>query len=314
MTLSDLAAWLHENDRYLIITHRRPDGDTLASAAALALGLKALGKTVYLYPNAEITERFQDIAGPHLMPEGYAFDHVVTVDTASEDMFPAGAEHLAGRVSLSIDHHPSNTQYARLTYVDADCAACGEIIYALLQTLGVAITQEMALALYVALATDTGCFCYANTTAETHRIAAALMETGIDAGEVNRLLFRSKTRARVLLEGLILSSLEFYFDDTVCIVTITQDMLSRTRATDNDTDDIASISSGIDGVRVGITIREIENGACKVSVRTTPDVDANALCARFGGGGHTMAAGCTIIAPIEDVRRNLLDELSKLLT
>lgn len=309
MTLNEVAAWLKENDRYLIVTHRRPDGDTLASAAALALGLKALGKTVYLFPNAETTPRFDAIATPHFMPERYAFNHVVTVDTASEDMFAIGAEELAGRVSLAIDHHPSNTFYARMTYVDSVCAACGEIIYQLLDILGVPITQEIALSLYVAIATDTGCFCYANTTADTHRIAAALMDTGIDTGEINKALFRSKTRARVELEGMILSSLKFYFGGDVCVVTITQDMLESSQATDNDTDDIASIASGIDGVRVGITIRENGDGTCKVSVRTTPDVDANAICARFGGGGHAMAAGCTIASPVEDVRRALLDEL-----
>jgi phosphoesterase RecJ-like protein len=311
MTLADVAAWLSENDRYLIVTHRRPDGDTLASAAALALGLKALGKTAYLCPNEETTERFTAIAGPHFMPSGFAFNHIITVDTASEDMFAVGAEQYMGKVSLAIDHHPSNTYYAERVYVDSGCAACGEIIYALLNTLGVPVTQEMALALYVAIATDTGCFCYANTTADTHRIAASLMETGIDVGEINRALFRSKTRARVELEGMILGSIAFYFDGAVSIVTITQDMLARSRATDNDTDDIASIAGGIDGVRVGVTIREIESGVCKVSVRTTPDVDANVICAQFGGGGHAMAAGCTITAPVEDVRRMLLDELTR---
>jgi len=311
MTRTEVAEWLKNNDRYLIVTHRRPDGDTLASAAALALGLKALGKTACLFPNPETTERFRYLVDRLHAPLGYAWDYVITVDTASEDMFPLGSGNLSGQTDLAIEHHPSHSGYAPRVYVDADCAACGEIIYALLLDMGVSLTPDIAEALYVAIATDTGCFCYSNTTASTHRIAAALMETGIDAGEINRLLFRSKTRPRVLLEGLILSSLEFYFDSAVCFVTITQSMLSGTGATDNDTEDIASIASGIDGVRVGITIREVEDGTCKISVRTTPDVSANDICAHFGGGGHATAAGCTIKAPVEEARRRLLDVIPR---
>lgn len=305
MTASDAACWLKERDEFLIVTHRRPDGDTLCSAAALLTGLRAVGKTAWLYPNPEITEKFVPFLSGMLAPEGWNGDFIVSVDTASEGQFPSAARNLAEKTQLSIDHHISNTGYAENVCCVPEKAACGEIIYDVLQELGCEITSDIAQLLYIAVSTDTGCFAYANTNADTLRCAAALVEAGADNARINKVFFRTKPASRIALEGEMLSGLETWFDGKVCVAAITQDMLRRTGATENDMDDVAAIPGQLEGALAGILIKELPDGTVKVSVRSVTGTDSNALCTRFGGGGHTLASGCSIAMPLGEAKREL---------
>ena len=180
MTVKETAAFLRQHDNYLILTHKRPDGDTIGCAAALCEGLRALGRTAWICPHTEETHLFTPYLEGRLAPEGYVPETVVSVDIAARSLFTrAGEPWLARGVDLAIDHHPSQAFFAAQTCLDAGRAACGELIYDILRELG-PITPAMAIPLYVAVSTDTGCFQYSNTTADTHRVAAALMDTGID--------------------------------------------------------------------------------------------------------------------------------------
>ena len=176
MTVQAAAQWLRERDNFLLLTHVRPDGDTLGSAAALCEALNALGKTAYLLKNPGDLTRYEGFLTFSWAPEGFAPDHVVAVDIATEELLPEGAaQDYQGKSQLCIDHHPSNQGYAQQTCLDADAAACGEIIYRIIRELGV-WSESIAQALYIAISTDCGGFLYSNTTPETHRIAAELME------------------------------------------------------------------------------------------------------------------------------------------
>ena len=179
MTVKEVAAFLRAHDSYLILTHRRPDGDTLGCAAALCAMLRQMGKTAALLPNAEVTSLYADYVAPYWAAEDYRYETVVSVDLAALGLFPDNAERFKNRVDLAIDHHPSYEGFGRESCVHPECAACGEILYELAVELG-QLTPAVALPLYVAVSTDTGCFVYSNVTANTHRVAAALMETGID--------------------------------------------------------------------------------------------------------------------------------------
>ena len=310
LTINDTVRWLTERDNFLVLTHLRPDGDTLGSAAALVKGLVRSGKTAYILKNPEATPRYTTYVEKHWAPDNFNPSFVITVDTASEGVFQVNAADYLDKVSLSIDHHPSNTGYAEYRCLDAEKASCGEIIYELLLELGSGIDAETAISLYVAVSTDTGCFAFANTTANTLRVAAALVDAGAPIGELNRELFRKKAKSRILLEAMITSGMGFYFDGAVAIATITNDMMEKAGASENEMDDIASIPGAIEEVVVGITIRELPGAAgCKVSVRTTPLVSANDLCALFGGGGHAMAAGFSNKASVEETRDKLLEAL-----
>jgi phosphoesterase RecJ-like protein len=313
MTIRETAHWLNQHDHFLILTHRRPDGDTLGCAAGLAQGLRNAGKTAFILHNPETTARYLPYVKTYWAPEGYAPAHIIAVDIASEDLFPLNGKEYLGRVALCIDHHPSNTQYAAQTCLNAEKASCGEIVYALLLALVGGISADIAAALYVAVSTDTGCFAYVNTNADTLRAAADLTDAGAPIGDINRALFRTKAKSRVLLEAMIITNMEFYHDGAVAVVIITRDMMRRAGAGENEMDDVAAIPGAIEGVIAGITIRELTGpGDSKVSVRTTPLVNANALCAHFGGGGHATAAGFSLDASVEETKRRLLEALDEL--
>ena len=310
MTITETATWLNARDNFLIITHRRPDGDTVGCAGAMAQGLREAGKTAYVLFNPEITPRYARFIEEYWTLDGYKPDHTITVDTASYDLFPKNGSEFIGNVTLSIDHHPSNPRYAELTCLDETAASCGEVVYEILMALSGSISPRSAECLYAAVSTDTGCFAFANTTANTLRCAALLVEAGASNRKLNRLLFRTKTRSRIKIEGMINSSLEFYFGGEVAIATITRDMMESAKAEEDDVDDIASMPGTVKGVSTGITIRELSSTRdCKISVRTSPKVDANAISERFGGGGHPMASGFVLQKTVEEVKEELLETL-----
>ena len=314
MTVSQTAVWLKTNDNFLLLTHRRPDGDTLGSAGALAQGLHEAGKTVFILFNPETTPRYSRFAKDHWSPEGFKPEHIIAIDTASSGMLQVNSAEYAEHITLCIDHHPSNTEYATYTCLDGERSSCGEIIYDILKEMSGYISAKTAGCLYAAVSTDTGCFVFANTTADTLRVASNLIEDGAPHRELNRLLFRTKTLGRIKMEGMIYSGLEFYFDGQVAISVISRRMLATAEATEDDIDDIASIPGSIEGIRVGVTIRELTSETdCKVSVRTGTTVNANAICALFGGGGHAMAAGYSVKATVDDIRESLLKALKDFL-
>ena len=310
MTFEQTVAFLHAHDNFLLLTHRRPDGDTLGSAGALAQGLREAGKTAYALRNPETTPRYARFIDGHIAPDGFVPECIVAVDTASAGLLPPNAAQYADNVALCIDHHPSNTLYARDTYLVAESATCGELVYALLMAAFGTISPKSADCLYTALTTDTGCFVFANTTAGTLRAAASLIDAGAAHRELNKLLFRTKKRSRIAIEGMVYSGLEFYFGGAVALSVITGEMARRAQADEDDLDDISSIPGSVDGVLVGITLRELTSPLdCKASVRTNGSVDACAICALFGGGGHPMAAGFSQDKTINEIKQELIATL-----
>ena len=312
LTIDEAANWFKMNDDYLIITHRRPDGDAAGSAGALAQGLREFGKNAFVFENPEITPRYLPYIENYIAPSDYSPANIVTVDTASHEMFPENIDAYKDSIVLCIDHHASNSYYASLTCLEPNRAACGELIYEILISLSGSISQETSKGLYTAIVSDTGCFSYSNTTAQTLRIASELFEFGAPHTELNKLLFRTKTQSRIKIEGMISAGLEFHFGGIVAISTITGKMKEDSGATEDDLDDIASIPSSIEGVLCGITLSELTSPLdCKASVRTVADINAADICAYFGGGGHLMAAGFSLDKPISEVKASLLEMLPK---
>ena len=311
MTYTEAAAWLKDHDRYLILTHKRPDGDTIGCAAALCRGLRGLGKTAHICPGTGETHLFTPYLEGLLAPEGYEPEAVVGVDIAARGLFTkSGQPWLERGIDLAIDHHPSQEFFAKETCLDAGRAACGEIIYDILKELG-QINQETAVPLYVAVSTDTGCFQYSNTTADTHRVAAALMDTGIDVFPLNKRHFRTKTWARLQVERLIVERMHRYEDGKVAVAPVSLSLMDEAGATEEDMEDIAAFLGQIEGVETSVTIRELEDGACKLSVRTSGGLNATRVCALLGGGGHAAAAGCTVNSTLEQAEAAILDAIQK---
>lgn len=304
-TITEAAAWLRAHDDFLIMTHRRPDGDAVGCAAALCLGLQVLGKKAELFPNAQFTEKFRPLWEGLLGSESAEGKTVISVDMAAETMLPFNAPDMAGKIAFCIDHHGSNTGYAPNTYVDSRAAACGELIWLTLQELGVAMTERMANALYVALTTDTGCFRFSNTTAQTYRAAAACVEAGADMTSWNKLLFMTKSVGRLKLEAYLTQTAEFYAGGMVCICRLPQRIVKEYGLTEDDIDDISGFPRNIEGVEIGAVIRDVADGA-KISLRTFAPWDASAICAELGGGGHAAAAGATVKGTIDEAKAAIL--------
>lgn len=310
LTVPETAALLQSFDNILILTHVRPDGDTVGCAAALCASLRALGKTAYLLPNPELTDTTAPYFAPYAAPAGFVPDKVVSTDIATLGLLPENAKVYAGRIDLAIDHHPSFEHFGKANIVRPEAAACGELVYDILAALG-PITPELALPLYVAVSTDTGCFAYANTTARTHAVAAALMRTGIDYQTVNKVFFRTKTRKRMQLEGAMLSACEFYDRDRVAVLSVPMSLMERFAATESDAEDLSALGGQIQGVDCAVTMRELRPNVWKLSVRTGARVNATNVCRLLGGGGHAAAAGATVEAPWPEAKRRILEAIAK---
>ena len=308
MTIQETAAMLQTMDRVLLLTHVRPDGDTIGSAAALCQALRDMGKTAYLLPNAGTTETYQPYAEGYWGAADFEPDYVVSVDIAALSLLPENAKKYAGRIHLSIDHHPSNEGFALHLCVMPEMAACGEIVYEIVRLM-TPVTQEIALPLYVAVSTDTGCFVYSNTSAHTHRVAAALLETGIAVAGVNKALFRTKSRTRLAMEAWMAEWAEYYDNDRVVIMQIPRSLCLDYRATEADVEELSSLAALVAGTDCGVTLRELEGGRVKISLRTGPRVNATAVCALLGGGGHAAAAGATISGSMKEAKQAVLQAI-----
>ena len=305
MTYREAAEFLKSHDNYLILTHKRPDGDTIGSAAGLCELLRALGKTAWLLPSLDASGLFREYLEGRVAPEDFIPQTVVSVDTATVNLLPDNAAPYARRVDLAIDHHPSNEFYAKETCLEGNRAACGEIIWKICVELGV-LTPVIADPLYVAVATDCGCFVYANTDAHTHRAAAALMEAGADYKRLNKKHFRTKSMGRMKLNSMMIREMKVYHGGLLAVVPVTLAMMAEAGAVEEDMEDISAFIGQIEGVRESATVRELSPGRCKISLRSNGVLDASAACARLGGGGHRMAAGCTFEGTVAEAEAAIL--------
>lgn len=303
------AALLAEQDNILILTHAHPDGDTLGSGFALCRALMKLGKICAVVNADEIAPKYSymydDIVQIKFKP-----DFVVAVDVATPNLLGSldGQYH----IDLCIDHHLSNTDYAdNLLLVDVP-AAC-QIMFDVIRALGVEIDKNTAQCLFTGLTTDTGCFRYASTTADTYRAAAELIELGADNGKINRIMFETKSKTYARLERLAIESMRFYENERVAVITVTQDMYRLTGSNEQETEALAPLTRQIEGVEIGVTIKEKPDGTCKASLRTFETVNAAELASFFGGGGHAQAAACKFDCDVKEARRLIVERCTELL-
>lgn len=305
-SLEHAASVLRDAERVTILCHQFPDGDTLGAGSALCRGLRQLGKRAAVRCSDQIGPKYAFLF-QGLEDDDFEPDLIVAVDIADRTLLgePLLSQY-GGKIDLSIDHHRMGTPFAKEYYIDPTAAATCEIIFSLMKLLGVRIEKPVADALYTGITTDTGCFKYVNTTPHTHRIAAELMEAGADSVDIDRAMFDTKSRARLDLERRVLHSMRFTHNGEIAIIRLTKRMIAESGAVEDDLDGIASIPRSIEGVRIGITLREKNDGAFKVSMRARPPADASKICAEFGGGGHKGAAGCTLKFPPEEAEAKIL--------
>ncbi|MDO4543026.1 MAG: bifunctional oligoribonuclease/PAP phosphatase NrnA [Clostridia bacterium] len=302
MSLKAARSFIERNDNFLLIAHVSPDGDTLGSCLALYEALLQCKKRVQiaceepvppLYSFLKYSERVVNLEGIN------PFDSVICIDCADIrrtgflQPLVEGAKH-----SFCIDHHETNPHYTDEDWI-MDCAATGEMIYELIKDMGVALTESMSVALFCALSTDTGNFAYSNTTPQTFEIAARLLECGFDLPEVNRRLFRTVGLKKTQLIGIILTRLCLYKNDSFGISQLHRSDLAALNATDADCEGLIDYIRDIDTVEVACVLRESNSGLIRVSLRSKYDFDVLNVVAKFSGGGHKRAAGCTLDCSME---------------
>jgi phosphoesterase RecJ-like protein len=307
LTRNECAQFLLSHDRYTILSHRRPDGDTLGSTAALCLGLRQMGKTAHVLYNEEISERFAWLHEGIAKEAAEEGDCIVSVDVASPGMLPKAFEHLLGRIDLRIDHHASATSFTTEELVDGGSASCAELVWDVLEEMGVRMDKGIAEAVYVGASTDTGCFRYANTTAHTFATAAKCAAAGARVFELNQELFETNTLGRLKMQAWIVDNMKLIADGRMAVIAIPRAVEEAIGVTQDDMDNISSFPRTVAGVCMAATLRESKEGDTKISVRAVPGWDAAAVCEKFGGGGHPGAGGATSRLSLEETAK-LLEE------
>ncbi|MBQ8182404.1 MAG: DHH family phosphoesterase [Clostridia bacterium] len=303
----ECAKLLRENGEFLVLSHEHPDGDTLGSAFALCEILRLMGKKRAFLCCDKISADFS------YMTDGFTPDEVknpfiIAVDVADVKLLGSIADEYGKKVDLSIDHHLSNTYYAKNNFVEDRAAAC-EIIYELAAELGVEKNRYMRNCIYTGLSTDTGCFRYQNVTPSVFRVAASLAEDGVDNVKINKIMFETKTKSFLRLEMIARETLEYYFDGKCAVITITQDMFRKSGSGEDECYPITALPRQIEGVLVGAVIKEQKDGSFKVSVRTEDGIDASEICKRLNGGGHKGAAGANFGNDYNEGKKLLLESI-----
>lgn len=310
ITLQQTADILKANDNFYILTHSHPDGDTLGSGYALCIALQGLGKNAKLICADAIPCRFKYLADNYI-EQNFQPSFFIAVDVADVNLL-GDIEKNYPVINLCIDHHISNKRFAENLLLDSSSAATAELIFDVINELDVQMDKYIACCIYTGIATDTGCFKFSNTTSKTHQIASELINYDFDKNYINYRMFDVKSKARIKLETAIMENMEFYFNDQCALTTILQNHFISLDADENEFDGLAAIPRQIEGVEIGITIKEKNENCYKVSMRSGK-VNVSDLCKVFGGGGHIRAAGCTFNCDLKTVKNNILMEVENLL-
>lgn len=311
INLYELSGYLKEHDNYEILTHAYPDGDTLGSGFALCLALQQIGKNARVI-TTNIPSKFTYLL-KGVKEQDFEVQTVISADVAADSLLGSNMEKYAGKIDVCIDHHGSNTITAKEKFVDRFAAATCEIVYKLFRRMKIKITEQIADCLYTGISTDTGCFRYTNTTSETMRVAAQLMDFGCNTEYINKVMFETKSKTKIQIEHAVYNTMTYCADGRCAIIYTTLDMFKSLDVGDDEMEGLASIPRQIEGVIIGITMREKDGGFFKISVRTNGGIDASEFCKQFGGGGHCAAAGCTIEGTLDEVRNKLIEAAEKVL-
>ena len=300
MTRLDCADWLLDHDRFVILTHRKPDGDTVGSAAGLCRGLRSLGKTAYVLENPDITPLFAPLLEGLTKENPEEGDLLVAVDVAADNMLPRAYDDLKFSIDLRIDHHGSGREYTPREHVDPESASCAEIIWELLLDMEVEPDPETAEAIYVGVATDTGCFRFANTTAHTFDVAGDCAAAGADVYSWNQRIFDTRSMAKLRLQAWITEHVQLLSGGSIALCAIPAAVEEALGVTEDDWNDISSFLRSIEGVKMSALLRQSSESHIKASLRAVPGYDVSVICGQFGGGGHAGAAGCSVKMTLQE--------------
>jgi len=310
-SFAEIASALRAQQRIAVLSHVRPDGDAFGSQIALGISLRELGKDVVIWNEDGMLEKYSFMPGADLLARPPAvpetFDLGVALDTAVQNRLGSAGDAVRAQTWINIDHHPTNPRYGDLNYIDPTAPATGQILFELLSSQQLPINREIAENLFVAISTDTGSFQYPNTTARTFEIGAELLKHGVDVGRVSQLIYESYPRRRVELLRELLGTMRFEAQGKVASFSLSLSVARDLGVKAEDNEGLIDHLRAIDGVVVAVFFEELLEGKVRVSMRSKSEAaDVSAICQRFGGGGHKLAAGARVRGTLLDVEQQLL--------
>ncbi|MBC8179412.1 MAG: bifunctional oligoribonuclease/PAP phosphatase NrnA [Desulfobacteraceae bacterium] len=317
-SLGKISAVLSEGKRFLLMTHKDPDGDGIGSMLALGKSLSDAGKEVSILAQNPIPPPLNLLKGAdkivNILDVDGDFDAAVALDCAERSRLGEFENHLENfRLVINIDHHETNESFGDLNLVEPESSSTGELVYRLLEEAGLPMGSDVAGNIFAAIQTDTGSFRYSNTTAEALRIAAALLELGADPWEISKQVMNSHSLPRLKLLEMALRTIEFHHEKKIAIMILSQGMFKKAGAQQSDSERFVDYPRFIFGVELGVLIREIDENECKFSLRSNSWLNVARLASRFGGGGHVRAAGFRFQGSLKDVKNDFLKEAGRFL-
>lgn len=312
--LEEIVAAINESETIAILPHIGADGDALGSSFAMAIMLSGMGKKVDVLLNEDIPEVYADLPGrdfSHVYEKNdKQYDMALALDCGDVQRLASGIDVFnAAAKKVNIDHHVTNTEFATYNHVDTSASSTGELVFILLEKMGLKPGKDVAICLYVAITTDTGGFRYSNTTARTHRIAAELVGEGIDVSDISQRVFDTVSYEKVKLTGAAIESLELFEGGKIAFMSLSNEKIKSLATKEEDSDGIINTARNIAGVEVAVLLKQLEDGEVRVNLRSNSHVDVSAIAARYSGGGHSRAAGFTAVGDMEQIKAGLLTEL-----
>ncbi len=309
--IKSIVQFIKQGDSFIIVSHDHPDGDSLGSQFALALGLQSLGKKVEIHSQKQVPKIYDFLPGRDLTivsKEVRVNNEKILIILDSGELERANLLFIPDLPSfiINIDHHVSNTNFGQLNWVDTSASATSEIIFQLLMLLDIKLTPSIATNLYTGILTDTGSFQYSNTSAGCLKIASQLVSAGVNPHAISLAVYDRKTIPALRLMGIVLSDMEIYKDQKFALLTVTRKMLELLNATYEDTEDIVSLPQKIENIEVSVLIKEIKENEYKISFRTKGLLNASLMAERLNGGGHPNAAGATMKGNLPQIKEKIL--------
>ena len=314
-TLAEIAEIFQSRNRFVVMSHARPDGDALGCTIATALCLKQLGKDVTAWNEDGVPEKFHYLPGTELVQKPPAepqnFEVAIVLDNAVKNRAGKAIEAVAhAETWINLDHHITNDSYGDLNYIDATAPATGQILFELFRGQNLPLTYAMADNLFAAISTDTGSFQYPNTTARTYEIGAELIRSGVKVGELSQKMYESYPRRRLELLCALLNVLRFTSKERVASFALSVETTKRLGVQPDDTEGLIDYIRSIQGVVAAAFFEEIGDGRVRVSLRSkSPQINVSKVAGLFGGGGHILAAGARVTGSLAEVQEKILQAI-----
>lgn len=313
--LSQVVELIENKSRFAITSHRRPDGDGVGSSLALMHILESLGKDVVVVMKDPVPRIYGELPGVERivrLPQlDSLYDAVFVIECSDADR--PGLTDLKKHFLVNIDHHSTTELFGDINWIDSTASAVGEMIYNLCKALGVKVTVEIAECVYAAILTDTGSFHFSNTTERTFKVASELVRYGVKPAKIARAIYYSLPFCKVQLMGVVLSTLQCDESGRIAWIVMTQEMMHRAGACEDDCDGIVNYPLAIADVEVVAFFKELAPGSYRVSLRSKGAVNVARIASEFGGGGHRNASGCSLEGPFLEVRRRLIERIQQAL-